>query len=110
MQDGGRREENDESQRDEDEGDRLELSPEIGHRSFLDRERDLFHRRGPLVGLEHAAGKGPSDQQSEQSSCRCHPQPGPLGGAEGEFLVTAFGSQSHHVQGKNPPRGCGPRL
>ena len=69
----GRCEEDDEGQWDEDDGDRLELPPEIGHRPFLDRGSDFLHRRGALVGLEHAAGESPSDQEGEHSSCRRYP-------------------------------------
>ena len=50
----GRREEHDDRERDEDDGDRLELPLQVGHRAFLDRLGDLLHLRRALVLGEHA--------------------------------------------------------
>ena len=43
---------------DQNEEDRAELPPQIGHRPFLDRRGDLSHFRSALIGRDHSAGRG----------------------------------------------------
>ena len=52
------------AERDQDDGDRLELPLQVGHRAFLDRRGDLDHLRRALVGGEDAPHRGRSRRAS----------------------------------------------
>ena len=62
----GRGEEHDDGERDEDDGDRLELALEVGQGALLDRGGDLDHLRGALVGGEDALHQDEADGDGEQ--------------------------------------------
>ena len=96
LRDLGRRDEHDDRERDEDDGDRLELAPQVGHRALLDRRGDLDHRRRALVGGEDAAHEVEADSEGEQRGHGGEDEPEPGFAIEGEDLVAAFGSQADH--------------
>ena len=86
-------EEHHHEQRDEDHGDRLELTPEVGHGPLLDGTGDLLHLRGAGIGGEHATAKAEADDEGEHRGRRRGEQPEPLGTAEVERLVPPFAGE-----------------
>ena len=78
LQHFGRSDEHDDRERYQDHGDRLELPPEVRHRTFLDGGGDLDHLGRALVERQHAADEVEPDRDREQrSACREH-EPEPL--------------------------------
>jgi hypothetical protein len=90
LQDRGRGCEHDHHQRDQDDGDRLELTAQIGHRAFLDGACDLDHLGGPLICCENALHQEEPDTDREKRGGSREEEPEPLGPPKGELLIAPF--------------------
>ena len=89
----GRREEHDDRERHEDDGDRLELPLQVGHRAFLNRLGDLLHLLGALILGEHLAHEEEADDDREQRRERRADQDQPFASTQVEVLIAALGSE-----------------
>ena len=76
---------------DQDHGDRLELSPQIRHRAFLDRLGDLAHLGRSLVLGKHAFHEVEAREDREHRGQRGRDEDQPLTSVHVENLVAAFG-------------------
>ena len=65
------------AERDEDHGDRLELTLQVGHRAFLDRRRDLDHLGVPWSAARTPLIRNTPTASSEQRGHRREDQPEP---------------------------------